>query len=280
MFSGPCIALVATILGFPVVYSLYQSLFHADNLIADPEYVGIANYTHLMDDPEFWDALGRSAVFIFGCIILGQFLAISFAFLLNRLNKRLRILRAATIVPYIVSSVAAAVMFRLFFNQEFGIPNRILEFFGFEGLQWLIDPTLAMIVCIVAQVWTDLPLSVLVILAGLQTVDQSYLDAAEVDGATGWKRMWSISLPLIAPQLVLSTVWLSYSCLTAFGTILALTGGGPGTATQTLPLQMYSIAFDQLDLNEALAVANIILLLNALLTLLYLTFARRYGSTD
>lgn len=278
LFSAPCVALVALILGFPVVYSIWQSFFKQDNIIAPAEFVGLENYRVLLHDPEFWDALARSGVFIGGCIVLGQVLAVAFAFLLNRLATRLRILRALTIVPYIVSSVAAAVMFRLFFNQEFGVPNRLLEVVGVDGLQWLIDAKLAMLVVIVAQVWTDLPLSILVILGGLQTIDQSHLDAAAVDGASGWKRMWHIQLPLIAPQLVLSTIWLSYSCLTAFGMILALTGGGPGTSTQTLPLQMYSVAFDRLELNEALAIANIILVINGLLTLVYLQFARRFGS--
>ena len=80
---------------------------------------------------------------------------------------------------------------------------------------------------IIAQVWSDLPLAVLLLLGGLQTIDPSLLDAAEVDGATGWNRAWYVSIPLIAPQLVLSTVWFSYSTLTSLGVVLALTGGGP-----------------------------------------------------
>ncbi|BCB91331.1 carbohydrate ABC transporter permease [Phytohabitans suffuscus] len=280
MFSGPAVILVGLILGFPVLYSIYQSLFHAETLADPVRFVGLANYTAVAAEKEFWAALGRSGIFIGGCIVLGQVLAVAFAFVLNRLTKRLRILRAITILPYIVSSVAAAVMFRLFFNTEFGLPNRALALLGIDGMQWLIDPTLAMIVVIVTQVWTDLPLSILVVLAGLQTIDQAHLDAALVDGASGWTRARHITLPLIAPQLALSTVWLSYSCLTSFGVILALTGGGPGTSTQTLPLQMYSMAFQGLDLNRALAIANIILVLNGLLTLVYLQLAKRFGSTD
>jgi multiple sugar transport system permease protein len=280
LFSGPATLLVGLILGFPVVYSIWQSFYRAKNLATPAEFVGLDNYTALAGDPDFWAALGRSGVFIGGCLVLGQVLAVLFAFVLYRLTKRLRIVRAFTILPYIVSSVAAAVMFRLFFNTEFGLPNKVLEFFGLPALQWLIEPTLAMIVVIVTQVWTDLPLSILIVLAGLQTIDQAHLDAALVDGASGWKRAWHITLPLISPQLALSTVWLSYSCLTSLGTILALTGGGPGTATQTLPLQMYSTAFKQLDMYQALAIANVILLLNALLTVVYLGIAKRYGSTE
>jgi multiple sugar transport system permease protein len=154
--------------------------------------------------------------------------------------------------------------------------NQVIEFFGFEGLGWLSDPALAMVVVIFAQVWTDLPLTILVLLGGLMTVDKSYMDAALVDGATGWTRARSIVIPLLTPQLVISTVWLSYSTLTGLGVILAMTGGGPLLATQTLAMEMYTVAFRRLEFNQALAIATFILVLNALLTLGYVGVARRY----
>ena len=97
-----------------------------------------------------------------------------------------------------------------------------------------------------------------------------------VDGATGWTRARSIVIPLLTPQLVISTVWLSYSTLTGLGVILAMTGGGPLKATQTLPMEMYTVAFRELEFNQALAIATFILILNALLTLAYVGVARRY----
>jgi ABC-type sugar transport system permease subunit len=167
-------------------------------------------------------------------------------------------------------------MFRLLFNSQFGAVNQVIEFFGLDGLGWLSDPALAMVVVIFAQVWTDLPLTILVLLGGLMTVDKSYMDAALVDGATGWTRARSIVIPLLTPQLVISTVWLSYSTLTGLGVILAMTGGGPLLATQTLAMEMYTVAFRELEFNQALAIATFILVLNALLTLVYVGVARRY----
>jgi ABC-type sugar transport system permease subunit len=102
------------------------------------------------------------------------------------------------------------------------------------------------------------------------------MDAALVDGATGWTRARSIVIPLLTPQLVISTVWLSYSTLTGLGVILAMTGGGPLLATQTLAMEMYTVAFRELEFNQALAIATFILVLNALLTLVYVGVARRY----
>ena len=276
LFSTPALAVIGLILAFPVLYGIYESLLRPEVFGGPKEFVGLGNYAELLDDPAFWSALGRSFVFIAGCIVLGLSLGLFFAFALNRAMNRLRFLRAVTILPYIVSSVAAAVMFRILFNQDFGPPNRVLEFIGVDGPAWLVDPRLAMVVVIVAQVWSDLPLSILVLLGGLQTIDAAHMDAALVDGASGWTRARYITLPLIAPQIVLSLVWLSYTCLTALGVILALTGGGPGTATQTLPMEMYTSAFRRLDMNQALAIANIILLLNAVLALLYIAVGRRY----
>src|SRR5262249_12447481 len=128
------------------------------------------------------------------------------------------------------------------------------------------------------QVWSDLPLSILIVLGGLQTVDQSHLDAALVDGASGWARARHVVLPLIAPQIVISTIWLSFSCFTSLATILAMTGGGPGTATQTLTMEMYSTAFSALDYQAAMTIAVVLLVINALFSLVVLKVGGRYGS--
>jgi ABC-type sugar transport system permease subunit len=168
-------------------------------------------------------------------------------------------------------------MFRLLFNSEFGTVNTVLRFFGMnDNIAWLATPSLAMGVVILAQVWTDLPLTILLLLAGLQAIDSSYLDAALVDGATGWRRAWHLSLPLISPQIVLSVIWMSYSTLTGLGVVLALTGGGPLRATNTLPMEMYTVAFDALKFNEALAIATFLLVLNAVVALVFFGISRRF----
>lgn len=277
LFSGPAVLAISVVLGLPVVYAVYQSLFAVSPLSDDAPFVGLENYTRLLGQPEFWSALGRTAIFVGGCIVLGVFLAVVFGFALNRVVSGLRFVRGLAILPYIVSSVAAALMFRTLFNSDFGLPNRLLEFMGFDGLPWFSSPALAMVVVIVAQVWTDLPLALLFVLGGLQTIDESYIDAAKVDGATGLKSARYISLPLIAPQLILSTVFLSYKALTSLGTVLALTGGGPGTATQLLTLEMVRVGFNEFDMGTALAIVVIIFVLNAALTLLYLRLQRRFG---
>jgi ABC-type sugar transport system permease subunit len=280
LFSGPSIVVVALLLAFPVLYGVYQSLFAAPVFGAEQSFVGLQNYVEFFQSDRFFHALRVTTIFVTGCIVVGISLGLIFAFALNRVVSSLRFLRGVAVAPYLVSNVAAAVMFRLLFNAEFGLINRVIEFFGLEAIPWLSNPTGALVVVILAQVWTDLPLTILLLLAGLQTIDHSYMDAALVDGATGWKRARYLSIPLIAPQIAISTVWMSYSTLTGLGVVLALTGGGPLNATQTLPMEMYIVAFDQLEMNQALAIATFILVLNAVLTMGYVALSRRYGMGD
>lgn len=274
-FITPAILIVGVILGFPVLYGIYRSLFRIEVLDPDRPFIGLANYTELFSQPLFYSALMRSVFFIIGCMVLGGFLAVFFAFALNRATKGLRFLRGLSLVPYIVSSIAAAVLFRMLFNREFGLPNQTLRLLGFEGIGWLSDPYGAMFAVVVTQVWTDLPIAMLIVLGGLQTIDPSLMDAASVDGATGWQRTRRVTLPLIAPQLGLAAVFLSFHALTSLGVILGLTGGGPGRSTETLAITMYETAFDLLDQGGALAIMLSIFALNAALTIVYVWLGRQ-----
>jgi ABC-type sugar transport system permease subunit len=280
LFSAPSIIVVSLILAYPVVWGIIQSLFRRERLGQPAVFVGFQNYLDMFADPEFWHSLSRTGIFVLGCILLSTFLGLVFAFALNRSLGALRFLRAVTIAPYIVSSVAAAVMFRILFNGDFGLLNRVLQFFGFDGLPWLSDPVLAMIVVIFCQVWSDLPLTILLLLAGLQAIDKSYLEAALVDGATPFRRALHIVMPLISPQIAITVIWESYSTLTGLGVVLALTGGGPLKSTNILPIDMYNTAFISLQQEQALAIGTFILVLNALLTLIYLKISSRFGVED
>jgi ABC-type sugar transport system permease subunit len=276
--SAPAMIIVAVFLAFPVLFAAWQSLFAVSPLNrGEQPFVGLGNYIAVFGEQQFWSALGRTGIFVLGVIVLGLTLSVIFGFALNRVVSGLRFIRGLAILPYIVSSVAAALMFRTMFNADFGFPNQVLEFMGFAGIPWLASGFWAMVVVIIAQVWTDLPLALLFILGGLQTIDKQLTEAALVDGATGWKSALFISLPLIAPQLTLATVWLSFKAVTSLGTVLALTGGGPRDATQLLTLEMVRLGFDEYDTGTAMAMVIIIFVLNAALTLFYLGLQRKFG---
>lgn len=276
VLSMPSILMVTALLAFPVLYAVWGSLFDAQFLGGPAEFVGLQQYIDLFQDAAFLRSIQRTTVFVSGVLIIGMGLGLIFAFALNGAATRLRFMRGITIVPYLVSGVATAVIFRLILNQEFGQVNRFLALFGVDSIAWFSDPDMAMLAAVLAQVWSDLPLAVLLILGGLQTVDPALTDAASVDGATGWQRAWKISIPLITPQIVLAAILLSYQALTSLGVVLALTGGGPVDATRTMPVALYEKAFVELETNAALAIVVVILLFNALLTLGYYALTRKY----
>ena len=275
---APAMALVTGILVFPVLFGMYESLFETRRG-RRLGFVGFGNYRELLGDGDFWSSSLKSLGFVVGCVTVGTVLALFFAAALYRVSRGLRLLRGLSIMPWLLSSIGAAVLFRMLFNTDYGLPNRFLALFGIDGPSWLGSPLLAMIVVVLAQVWGDLPLSMLVILGGFVALDQSQMDAALVDGATGWQRFRFVGFPHIAPQVALSAVLLSYHALTSLGILLGLTGGGPGTATETLSLMLYRIAFRQLDYGTSLALMVVILVFNGLLTIGYVRLARRFGAT-
>ena len=268
--------MVVALLAFPVVYALWGSLFDTDRIGGPWEFVGLGQYVELFQDPDFMWSISRTLVFVAGVLVIGMSLGLVFAFALSRATGKLRFLRGLTIVPYLISGIATAVIFRLILNRDFGEVNRVLGLFGIEELGWFSSPNLAMLASVLAQVWSDLPLVVLLLFGGLMTLDPDLLDAAAVDGATGWKRALKVSIPLISPQLALATILLSYQALTSLGVIIALTGGGPVDATRTMPIALYEAAFVDLETNKALAIVIVILIFNSLLTLGYWGLSRRY----
>lgn len=276
LLSGPSILVVTALLVFPVVYAIWGSLFDTEFIGSPPFFVGLEQYVELFRDSDFLWSMSRSFIFVTGVLVIGIPLGLVFAFALSRATGLLRFMRGITIVPYLISGIATAVIFRLILNQDFGEVNRVLGFVGIEDVAWFSNPTMAMLATMLAQVWSDLPLVILLLLGGLMTVDRELLDAAAVDGASGWKRALNVSIPLILPQLVLATILLSYQALTSLGVILALTGGGPVDATRTLPIALYETAFVDLENNEALAIVIVILIFNAVLTLGYWGLSRRY----
>jgi multiple sugar transport system permease protein len=276
---APAMILVTAVLVFPVLFGMYESLFESQ-FGRKGDFVGIENYRVLFSDAEFWSSTFRSLIFVIGCVLGGTVLALWFAATLYRLSGGLRFLRGLALVPWLLSSIGAAVLFRMLFNTDYGLPNQVLSWFGIDGPSWLGQPVLAMLVVILAQIWGDLPLSMLVILGGFLTLDLNQMDAALVDGASGWNRFRFVALPHLVPQIALSAVLLSYHALTSLGILLGLTGGGPGTATQTLSVMLYDIAFRQLDYGASLALMVVILVFNGLLTTVYLVMSRRYGAID
>lgn len=267
----PAIILVMLFLAYPIGYGFWLSLLDVNLLnLDDGQFVGLANYAEILSDSKFQNALWRTMLFVFGVIVLGMIQSLGFGVILHRIPTSLRFLRAISLIPFFISSIAVAMIWRFFVQSEGGFTGMVTNAFGLPYASWLGDPTLALVIVIVASVWTFAPFSVLLILSGLQTVNEDIYDAAKIDGANGWETFYLITLPSIKPQMVTSLIWLTFQAFNSFGLILALTGGGPGRATELLAVFMYSLGLQSLDIAGSSAVMIIILALNAVFSLVYL----------
>ncbi len=270
LLIGPAILIVMGILGYGVGWSFMMSLHKLNPLTFQNEFAGLATYMELFTSPQFQNALLRSATLVGGTILLGIIVSLSFALSIYKIQGFKGAVRAISLIPWMVSGIAAAVMFRFLFSGNAGLINIIMESFGLAPVGWLAHPTRAMFVLILTNTWFISPFSTLIILSGLQTIDTEIYDAAAVDGCSGVRTLGQITLPLIKPMFGFSLIWLSFASFNIFDVVLPTTGGGPGRATEVLAVMMYRLAFQGLDYPMASAIVIVLLIINAFMSLFYL----------
>lgn len=272
-FISGAIVLVTAVLAYPVFYGIYLS-FQQTSIFGEVSPAGIQQYVLLFGDPVFIAAMRRSLVLVVGTIVLGISFAMTFALVLDKVQWGGRIWRTIVLVPYLISGVAAAVIWRFLFSSTGGLVDPLFITFGFEPISWLGDVNRAMFVLILANVWYISPFSTLIIYAGLKTVDRDLYEAADVDGASSVKKFRYITFPSIAPQFALAMVWLSFASFNMFDIILPLTGGGPQRGTEVLAYLLYQVGFQQLDFNAAAAIMVVLLIFNVIISAFFLRTIR------
>lgn len=270
LLVAPAILFVVGVLGYAIAAGLLMSFFDMRLSFSNAPFVGLQNYIYLFTNEVFLSSLFVSLVFVFGSVLLGLTLSLSFALSLYKCQRTGNFFKALSLVPYLVSGIATAIMFRFLFSGDVGLINMILTTFGFSGVNFLAEPAWALLVCILANVWFVAPFATLVLLSGIQSVDKELFDSAKIDGAHRGHILTKIILPLIAPMMGISLIWLSFASFNMFDVILPLTNGGPGRTTEVMALYMYNVAFGELQYSLGSAVMVIILLFNVLTSVIYL----------
>ena len=265
----PAFALLLLVLFSPVGYGFWFSLFRIQ-YGAPTDFAGLENYLRLLDDPVLAGTLKRSAVFTASAVALTIILALALAVWINRMSRRAGfIVQMVVILPWIISTVVATLLFRWVFVSDIGLAGSIVRLYGFSDIQLLNNPGSAMALLIGVSVWKRLGYAVIILLAGLKGIPDDYEEAAKIDGANGWQIFRLIVLPLLKTPLLLVAVVLTLSNLNTVETPLVLTGGGPGDATRILPIEVFERAFVNFDLGSATALAIAMFLGNILLVLAY-----------
>ena len=269
LFVVPGLLLVFAVLGYAVAGGAILSLNETD-MFLNQTFVGLRNYRAVFTDPRFLAALWRTLLFVALSIALGIGLSMVFALTLHRVTRGRRLFRGLSLVPYFVSGVATAVMFRFVFTTSGGFVNAVLSTLGLPTPSWLGDPVLAFLVAVLANCWFMVPFATLILLGGLQTIDREIYDSASIDGASDLAVFRRITLPLIKPMMGVSLIWVTYISFSTFDIILALTAGGPQRATELLSIYMFEVAFLELDFGAGSVLMVVLLTFNTALSILYL----------
>ena len=265
----PGLVFVLGVLGYAVAGGFVLSLNETD-MFLNKTFVGLKNYIAIFQNARFQNSLWRTLAFVVLSIGLGITLSMMFALTLYHVGFGRRFFRGLSLVPYFVSGIAAAVMFRFIFTTSGGFVNYVLSTLGLPAPSWLGDPVLAFTVSILANAWFMVPFATLILLGGLQTVDKDIYEAAKLDGSSGLHTFRRITLPLIKPMMGVSLIWVSYISFSTFDIILALTAGGPARATELISVYMYQIAFLELDFGQGSVLMVMLLTFNTVLSLVYL----------
>lgn len=246
LFVAPALACVGLIAIFPLGWTLWESL-HDRDLRAPwrgAEFVGLANYVEALTSERFRAALAHTAFFAAASVTIELALGMGLALALDGAYRGRGVVRAAVLIPWAVPTVVAALVWRFLFDARAGVVNTALMGVGAidRPVAWLAHETAAWAPVILADVWKTTPFVALLLLAGLQSIDGALYDAARVDGATAWQRFTLVTLPLLRPTLAAALLFRALDALRVFDLVYALTGGGPGTATEPIAL----LTFDAL----------------------------------
>jgi multiple sugar transport system permease protein len=277
LLIAPTLLIFALVIAYPLLEAIYLSFFSIYTPTLQGHWVGLENYRTMLSSQEFWKALGTNIVWTVGTLTLQVVFGIAMALLLN-LNFYFRSLaRSLVLFPYFVSTVVAVLVWRWMFNDTYGILNRAILASGLSDmpLDWLGSMPNAMISIILVGAWKYFPFVVIAVLARLQTIPHELYEAAHIDGAGPWSRFWDVTLPQLREVLIvivlLRTIW----DFKEFDLIYLLTGGGPVTSTQTLPILVYKQAFGMNAMGKASTYAIGIMVVLLVFMVLYLYRTRR-----
>jgi ABC-type sugar transport system permease subunit len=282
-FILPGVLIVLALTLFPAVYGIYISLTNLNLGYATSSFVALENYGRFFTWPDLGLVTRNTVSFVGAVVVLQACIGLGVALLLNERVIGHRFMRSITILPWVLPSVVVGLVFaQMFGGSRLGVANYILSLFGIGQMAWFSDPLLAMTILIAVATWRGVPFTVIILLGGLQTLPRDVYEAAIIDGTSRWQRFRYITLPLLKPIIMISLIMGTGGALNSLDIPLALTGGGPGNATELISISLYKQSFFQLDVSYGATIGTIMLIANIILIVLYLAVLqpRRRASND
>lgn len=269
----PAFVIVLATTLYPLAYSFVTSFREWDlTKQRRPEgFVGLENYAHAATESGFQNSLWVTTIFVVTSVILTLILAMSLALLLRRKGPMHTFTRIILILPFAMSPALIGVSYRFMFNPEFGVLAKGIGavFPALEGTPWLADPDLAMAILVITDVWHWTPYMTFMCLGGLASIPRETEEAARIDGASNLRIVWGIVLPQMKGVLLVTAVLKTIFALKMFDQVVTLTGGGPGTSTETMAFFIFNVGFKWFDMGYASALAWILTVIMMLISAWY-----------
>ena len=254
----PALIILFVVFIYPLIYSLYLSLT-AYNLIGDPKWVGLRNYVRILTDAVVWNSIKVTMTFSVGAMAAELLIGFGVALVLHDLGVGRNFFRTMSSMPLMMTPVVIGLVWRMMGNYDYGVINYLTGLFGVEKLGWVVDRRTAMPYLIVADVWHTTGFVVLTLSAGLAQLPQEMYEAAGIDGASFWQKLWHLTIPMLAPVFNVVLIFRSYNLIRMFDKSMTLTTGGPGRATETLSFHIYNKMFEGYAVGYSTAVAMVLM---------------------
>ena len=264
----PALLLLLLVFAYPIGRAFWLSLF-TENLSTglEPVFSGFSNYSRMAIDGRFWQSVWNTTLFTVIALTLELVLGVAIALLLHQTFKGRGLLRTIAILPWALPTALIALTWTWIFNDQFGVWNDMLLRLGVinSPVNWLGDPTLALLATIAADVWKTTPFVSILLLAGLQSIPNDLYEAHAIDGASPWQSFRRITLPLLLPQILIAMLFRFAQSFGIFDLVQVMTGGGPAGATEMVSLYIYSTVMRYLDFGygAALVVVTFLVLVAA-----------------
>jgi multiple sugar transport system permease protein len=278
----PYLYLLPTLVGLllfsagAVVASFFISFTQWD-VVSPPQWIGLDNYTGMWHSDLFWEVVRNTFYFIGLSVPLSVSCSLALALAVNTQLKGITLFRTAYFLPVVSSMIAVALVWSWIFNPEYGLLNYLLQFFfGIKGPAWLDSTSWALPAMVIVTVWKGLGYSMVIFLAGLQSIPQELHHAATMDGAGIWRRFWNITLPMLSPTTFFVLVITLINSFQVFEQTYVLTKGGPADSTLTMSYFIYQNAFQFFQMGKAAALSYVLFAVIFIVTLMQFRIQKRW----
>jgi multiple sugar transport system permease protein len=274
LFAVPALIVIGAVIIFPWLFTVWMSLF--DWTIGSvARFVGLENYVGLVKNQRFIESIVHTFYFTALAVVVPLILGLVAALIFHRRFPYRGLLRGIFTMPMMATPVAVALVWTMMFHPQQGVLNYLLSLFGLPPSLWVYSPTWVIPSLVLVEIWHWTPLVMLIVLGGLAALPTEPYESARLDGASEWQLFRYITLPLVAPFLVVAAVIRTIDALKAFDTIYVISQGGPGTASETINLYLYLQAFAFYNVGNASAVVVVFFAIILALALLLLYVRQR-----